>query len=264
MCCMYLSHGCMLAHSSSIICLIVSLCLLFEEPRQLVCYWFYLQGFYILLCANQSNCFQVHAWINASLEPVLVTACSSIPPIYVLITMIYSVFGAWLPAANIVLYIEFYCLHSRRWIWLHSSNCPGSQLCWFVVMMENAVARMLHLLLTGLKLSGYWKDMCAVGNWKNRSWMHCSYFHIYSTVLTCGKPRRIAGSGLFHHWLSIVVETREYKNNNCSALTALFGSATPVWILCRSIFVLYCFCLAEQYIIWSHAIRSDCLTQCAI
>lgn len=73
----------------SFLCLIVIQCLPFEEPRQLVCYWFYLQGFYILLCANQGNCFQVHAWINASLESAPATACGSIPPIYVLITMIY-------------------------------------------------------------------------------------------------------------------------------------------------------------------------------
>lgn len=78
-----------LAHTSSISCLIVIHCPLFEEPRHLVRYWFYLQGLYILLCAKQSSCFQVHAWINVSPEPALATACGSIPPIYVLITMIY-------------------------------------------------------------------------------------------------------------------------------------------------------------------------------
>lgn len=50
------------ARASSITYPIVIHDLLFEEHRHFVCYWFYLQGFYILLGANQTNCFQVHAW----------------------------------------------------------------------------------------------------------------------------------------------------------------------------------------------------------
>lgn len=95
------------------------------------------------------------------------------------------------------------------------------------------------------------------------SWTHCGYFHIHGGVLTFGKPHKIAGSSLFHDLLSIVVQAED-KNNNCSAQAAVLGNAAPDWILYPSIFVLYCFCLAEQYIIWSLAIRGDCLTQYAI
>lgn len=112
----------MLSHTSCICCLIVFHCLVFEESMQLVHYWFYLQGFYILLCAMQRSCFQVHAWINAfpgactgnCMRLNTSNLCFNYDDLLSVGSLaLHPQSASTSLAACIALYIEFYCLHRQ-------------------------------------------------------------------------------------------------------------------------------------------------------
>lgn len=132
-----------LAHHRSIICLIVTHCILLAEQRQLcLLLILFTSLLYFTLCKSEQ--LFPSACVNQCFPGACAAAaCGSIPPIYVLITMIYSVL-ARLGSQQRALYctLNFYCLHGQTvgFDCIHQL-APESKRCWFVVMtMENATA----------------------------------------------------------------------------------------------------------------------------
>lgn len=162
------------------------------------------------------------------------------------------------PAACVGLYIEFYCLHRRRVVLTAFIKLPWATT--MLICSDNNGERSCKDVADMVKVDWVLKGRAYNGKLVKRSWKHCSYFHICSTVLTFGKRTHkavvyfiICHQLLFR--LSIKATTAQLWQ---------FGNVAPDWILYPSMFVQCCFCLAEHYIIWSLAIRSDCLTQYAI
>lgn len=113
-------------------------------------------------------------------------------------------FGAWLAAACIVLYIEFHCLHGQTADLTAFIKLPRISTVPICGDDDGECScEMLACLLTRLKLGEYCYGHRTIG--------HCSYCHTQSAVLTFEKQHKIADSGLFHDLPSIAAQGQSVK-----------------------------------------------------
>lgn len=158
--------------------------------------------------------------------------------------------GAWLPAACIVLYIEFYCLHGQMVDVTAFIKLPRNLNCADLYSDDDDVAPFAD------KDKIEWMLKFNADIWVKKILNAVSY----SIVLTFVKPRKIEIiNDLFPDFLSLVVQTQSLCGSRQDFISLHICSA--LFFVCFS-FVF--FLLTEQYIIWSLAFRGDCSTQYAI